>query len=41
MLKIDQVDAVEKLSEYALKNPNFNKHFVGYECRNRIKELKT
>ena len=36
MLQTEQVDAIQKLSEYALKNPNFNEHFVKVECGNRI-----
>ena len=36
MLQTDQIDAIYKLSEYALKKPNFNEHFVRIECNNRI-----
>jgi len=34
-------DAVEKMSEYALKNPNFNYGFCKTECDFKIKELAT
>ena len=41
MLKTEQMNAIAKLSEYALKNPNYNESAVRYECGNRINELRT
>ena len=36
MLQTDQIDAIAKLSEYALLKPNFNEQFVRIECNTRI-----
>jgi hypothetical protein len=40
MLQSDQVDAVSKMSEYALLNPNFDEHFVKIELNNSLKQLR-
>jgi len=39
-LQVETKSAVEKMSEYALKNPNFNRKFVKIECDSMISELR-